>query len=63
MSTGIVVPQGDIQAMAEAILSLPTDNSITRQACRERAVTRYDRDKRFMDYADLFESLLSKPPK
>lgn len=56
-STGIVVEQGDIEAMAEA-LKFVKDNRIPSQACRDRAERYYNKEERFKDYIKLYEELL-----
>lgn len=58
-STGIVVEQGDIDALVRAIRHLK-DEHIASESCRLRAVSRYDKKERFMDYIRLYEKLLNK---
>lgn len=58
-STGIVVEQGDIDALVRAIRHLK-DEPIASESCRLRAVSRYDKKERFMDYIRLYEKLLNK---
>jgi glycosyltransferase involved in cell wall biosynthesis len=55
--TGKVVEQGDIQGMADAILSLQSQ-PLSRLACRQRAETHYDKNKNFEQYIQLYELLL-----
>lgn len=56
-NTGIVVEQGDINAMAEAIKKLRV-NPLSSEACRKRAVEFYDKNKCFDKYVDLYEKLI-----
>ena len=58
-STGIVVEQGDIDAIVRAIRHLK-DAPIASEACRLRAVSRYDKKERFMDYIRLYEKILNE---
>lgn len=58
-NTGIVVEQGDIDALVRAIRHLK-DEPIASESCRFRAVSRYDKKERFMDYIRLYEKLLNK---
>ena len=57
--TGIVVDQGDVEALAEAILSLKT-RPLSREDCRKRAEMYFDKAVCFNEYIELYESLLSK---
>ena len=59
-ATGMVVPQGDIAALAAAVRSV--DKAAMTAACRERAVRHFDRDQCFGAYLHLYESLLSERP-
>ncbi len=56
-STGVVVPQGDVNALAEAIRRIK-DKQISQEACRQRAEKMFNKDKCFQRYIDLYESLL-----
>lgn len=56
-ATGIVVEKGDVAGLAEAIAHV---GSLSREACRENAVTNFDKDKAFGRYVDLFESLVKR---
>lgn len=58
-STGIVVEQGDIDALVKAIIHLK-DEPIASEACRLRAVSCYDQKERFMDYIRLYEKILNE---
>lgn len=55
--TGVVVPQGDIEGLAEAIRSLKAF-PLSRDVCRQRAKKMYNKDKCFQQYIDLYESLI-----
>ena len=57
--TGVVVDQGDVEALAEAILSLKT-RPLSREDCRKRAEMYFDKAVCFNEYIELYESLLSK---
>lgn len=55
--TGIVVEQGDIKGLISAIRKLK-QNPLSSDECRERAVSKYDKDKRFLDYINLYETFV-----
>ena len=55
--TGIVVEQGNINKLKEAIESVAKDKAMYTERCRERAVRLYNKQDRFNDYIDLFNSL------
>lgn len=55
--TGVVVEQGDIEGLITAIKRMKNQPLSTKE-CRNRAVTLYDKDKRFTDYVNLYESLI-----
>ncbi len=57
-STGVVVPQGDVQALADAILRLKA-HPLSSEACRSRAEVFFDKDKCFEKYLTLYNQLLS----
>lgn len=56
-ATGVVVPQGDINALADAIKRLK-DEPISREACRQRAEKMFDKNNCFQQYIKLYESIL-----
>ena len=59
--TGIIVDQGDVRAMAEAIVSICSKGrEFYSLACRRRAVDNFDVNKCFEKYLDLYEDLLAK---
>lgn len=55
--TGIVVEQGNINQLKEAIEFITKDKKIYTVNCRERAVNLYNKQDRFNDYINLFNSL------
>lgn len=55
--TGIVVEQGDIEALADAIRSMK-EHPLSSAACRKRAEEHFNKDKCFEKYIELYESLL-----
>ena len=59
--TGLVVDQGDVRAMAEAIVSVCSKGrEYYSAACRRRAEEKFDRNKCYQQYLDLYEDLLVK---
>lgn len=58
--TGRVVPLGDVKAMAKAIEEVCHYPKMTemRQACRQRAVSLFDRQDKYQEYLALYDSLL-----
>lgn len=58
-STGVVVEQGDIFAMAEAIKNIcDADRAQYMIDCRKSAEDNYDKDKCFKKYIELYEVLI-----
>lgn len=57
--TGIVVEQGNVNGLIEAIRLIET-NPLSSDACRRRAVQKYDKNARFMDYINLYNELIQK---
>lgn len=55
--TGIVVKQGDVYGMAEAIKSLKA-KPLSLEDCRKHAEENYDKDCCYMKYVSLYEQLL-----
>lgn len=55
--TGVVVEQGNINKLKEAIESVAKDKAMYTGKCRERAVNLYNKQDRFNDYINLFYSL------
>lgn len=54
--TGVVVEQGNVNALANAIMWM-RDNPLSSADCRKRAEERFDKDKCFEEYVELYESL------
>ena len=57
--TGIVVTQGDVDALVDAIKK-NKKAPLSSEACRLRAVDKYDKDKRFTDYINLYNEILKQ---
>ena len=55
--TGVVIAQGDVAALAEAIKQMMS-NPLSSTACRQRAERLFDKDKCFERYVELYEDLL-----
>jgi len=55
--TGVVVGQGDVNALAEAIKRM-REHPLSSEDCRKRAVELFDKDKCFEKYMTLYEELL-----
>lgn len=55
--TGMVVEQGNIDALAEAIKQM-RENPLSSDDCRKRAVEFFDKDKCFEKYIELYNKLL-----
>lgn len=57
--TGVIVEPGNVDAVAEAIrFVIKNDKSYYSEACRNRAVTQFDKNERFADYLQLYETLI-----
>ena len=60
INTGIVVEKGDFRRLVDAISFVHSHNDkFTVTECRKRAEQCFDRNDRFMDYIDLYQSVLS----
>ena len=55
--TGIVVEQGNIEALANAIRQMK-ESPLSSEACRKRTEEHFNKDKCFEKYIELYESLL-----
>lgn len=55
--TGIVIEQGDVKALAEAIKKMRV-NPFASNTCRKRATELFDKNELFMDYVKLYEKLV-----
>ncbi len=59
--TGVVVEQGDVAGMADAIRSIcDKGKEHYTDACRKRAEEHFDKDKCFEKYVELYEGLVSQ---
>lgn len=60
--TGYIVEQGDISGLVDRIIEICDDSNKAnkRVACRERAVKLYNKNDRFKEYIDLYNSVLLK---
>lgn len=60
--TGRIIPLDDISTMAETIRDLCEKSDLIgmRKACRERAVKYFNKEDRYREYLDLYQSLLKK---
>lgn len=56
--TGVIVPQGDVDALASAVLMIK-DRPLSSEMCRKRAETFFDKDKCFEEYINLYKKLIS----
>jgi glycosyltransferase involved in cell wall biosynthesis len=56
-ATGVVVEQGDVRGLADAISRAAT---FAPDACRARAERLYDKTARFRQYLDLYARLLGE---
>lgn len=60
-SVGAVVPKGDLQAMLGAARCIMARCKTTyREACRKKAEERYDNNKQYQKYIDLYNELYAK---
>lgn len=57
--TGIVVEQGDVNGLAEAIMKLK-DSPLSAEDCRKRAEEHFDKNKCFEKYIDLYTHLMEE---
>lgn len=61
--TGKVVCKGDIEGLIDAINEiLDSDRNTLRSMCRDRAERLFDKDQRYLDYLNLYESIISIRP-
>lgn len=60
--TGCIVEQGDISGLVDKIIEICNDgNKANRRiVCRQRAIKLYNKDDRFKEYIDLYNSVLLK---
>jgi len=57
--TGVVVEQGNVEAMAQAIKWL-RQKPLNAEDCRTRAESNFEKFERFQDYIKLYEQILNK---
>lgn len=57
--TGIVVEQGDVEALVSAICHLK-EHPLSADDCRKRAEACFNKDRCFEEYVELYENLLNK---
>ena len=57
-STGVVIPQGDIEGLVETIKDLK-ENPLSANDCRMRAEEKFDKDRAFEKYVKLYNSLIN----
>lgn len=59
--TGFVIEQGNLEAMAEAIITIcKGDRSLYAVECRKRAEDYFDKDKCFKKYINLYKELIDE---
>lgn len=59
--TGLVVKTGDVTAFKEAIIQVCSNEKSTyTEACRKRAEERFDKEKCFTKYLDLYKEVLNE---
>lgn len=58
--TGVVVNQGEINLLLPAVEYVANNKSAYTNACRNRAVEHFNKQDRFEDYVNLFNSLIKK---
>lgn len=57
-NTGIVVAQGDVKGLADAICKIK-ETPLSSEACRKRAEIYFDKDKCYNKYIELYNRILS----
>lgn len=55
--TGVIVEKGNVTAMKDAIVNM-RNHPFSSDDCRQRVEKYFDKDKRFLDYAELYERLI-----
>lgn len=59
--TGIVVDQGNVNDLCEAIISIKKDGKqMYSDACRDRAEKLFNKEDRYLEYVSLFSELITK---
>ncbi len=60
--TGTVVPKGDVDALYKAVLNMTSkEKSRYSEKCRARALQYYNKEDRFKDHQNIYESALQTP--
>lgn len=60
-NVGIIVDQGDVSKVLDAVKEILKNGKIRySQSCRERAVTLYDKNRRYAEYLQLYDSIIKK---
>ena len=57
--TGIVIEQGDVESLAQAIIGLK-HSPLSREDCRVRAEKHFDKDKCFKKYIELYDNIITE---
>lgn len=57
-NSGIVIPQGDVQALADAVCRIK-ESPLSSMECRLRALNCFDKEKCFSQYISLYEDLIN----
>lgn len=57
VKTGVVVEQGDIEGLVRAIKQMK-EKPLDTNDCRKRALQKFDKEQRFVDYINLYEELI-----
>lgn len=55
--TGVVINQGDVEAISQIVCEL-RNNPLDRNACRNRAIENFDKNKCFELYFDIYKELI-----
>lgn len=58
--TGVLVEKNDLKGVAKAITKICTSERFSREVCRQRAETNFNKTIQFRKYVDLYESLRKK---
>lgn len=60
-SVGAVVPKSDVNAMLRAVREIIANGKTTySEACRKKAEERYDKDKQYLKYIELYNEIYAK---
>lgn len=60
-ATGFIVEQGDISGLLSVICTVQTKGKVSyTAACRQRALTRFDKQDRYIEYIQLYKKLLNQ---